>query len=65
MNKLFLQIRLFHLRMDENETVIEHLNVYNSMESQITFVGIKIDEEDKFITLLCSLLDSWDNLLLQ
>ena len=57
--------KLFHLRMDENDTVTEHFNFYNNLVSQITFVGIKIDEEDKFITLLCSLSDSWDNLLLQ
>ena len=50
--------KLFHLRMDENDTVIEHLNVYNTLASQITYVGIKMVEEDKCITLLCSLSDS-------
>ena len=63
MNNLFLQKKLFHLRMDENDTVTEHLNVYNTLVSQITSVGIKMAEEDKCITLLCSLLDSWDNLI--
>ena len=62
-NKLFLQKKLFHLRMDENDTVTENLNVYNTLVSKITFVGIKMDEEDKCITLLCSLSDSWDNLI--
>ena len=62
-NKLYLQKKLFRLRMDENDTITEHLNVYNTMVSQLTFVGIKMDEEDKCITLLCSLLDSWDNLI--
>ena len=44
--------------MDENDTVIEHMNAYNSLVSHITSVGIKIVEEDKCITLLCSFLDS-------
>ena len=30
-NKMFLQKKLFHLRMDENDTVTEHLNVYNTL----------------------------------
>ena len=58
MNKLFLQKKLFHLIMDENDTVTEHLNFYNTLVSQITSVGIKMVEEDKCITLLCSLSDS-------
>ena len=62
-NKLFLQKKLFHLKMDENDIVTEHLNVYNTLVSQITSVGIKMAKEDKCITLLCSLLDSWDNLI--
>ena len=49
--------------MDENETVTEHMNVYNTLLSQITSVGNKMPEEDKCITLLCSLSDSLDNLI--
>ena len=62
-NKFFLQKKLFQLIMDENDTVTEHLNVYNTMVSQVTSVGIKMAEEDKCITLLCSFPDSWDNLI--
>ena len=62
-NKLFLQKKLFHLIMDENDTITEHLNIYNTLVSQITFVGIKMAEEYQYITLLCSLSDSWDNLI--
>ena len=49
-NKLFLQKKLFHLRIDESETMIEHLNVYNTLVIQITYVGIKMAEENKYIT---------------
>ena len=62
-NKIFIQKKLFHLRMDENDTVIEHLNVYNTLVSHINFVGIRMANEDKCITLFCSLSDSWDNLI--
>ena len=41
-NKLFLQKKLFCVRMDENGIVTYHLNVYNTLVSQITFVGIKM-----------------------
>ena len=37
--------------------------MYNTLVSQITSVGIKMDKEDKCITLLCSLPDSQDNLI--
>ena len=57
-NKFFLQNKLFHLRMDENDIVAENFDVYNNMVSQKTYVGIKMAEEDKCITLLCSLPDS-------
>ena len=60
---MFLQKKLFHLRIDENDTVTKHLNVYNILVSRINYVGIKMVEEDKCITLLCSLRDSWDNLI--
>ena len=62
-NKLFLQNKLFDLRMDENDTVTENMNVDNIMVSQISYVHIKMVEEDKCITLLCSFLDSRDNLI--
>jgi hypothetical protein len=57
-NKLFLQNNLYHLRMEDGYSVIEHLNVFNTLASQLVSVNITIVEEDKCITLLCSLPDS-------
>ena len=41
----------------------EHLNAFNIVVSQLVSVEIKILDEDKCISLLFSLLDSWDSLV--
>jgi hypothetical protein len=64
-NKLFLRKKLYHLRMEDGDSVTEHLNAFNTLVSQLVSVNIMIAEEDKCITLLCSLPDSWDNLVVE
>jgi len=51
-NKLFLQKKLYNLRMKDGDSVTEHLNAFNTMISQLSFVDIKISDEDKCISLL-------------
>jgi hypothetical protein len=62
-NKLFLRKKLYHLRMEYGDSITKHLNSFNTLVSQLVSVNIMIAEEDKCINLLCSLPDSWDNMV--
>eukprot|EP00253_Pinus_taeda_P034309 PITA_34309 len=50
--------------MKDGDSVTENLNVFNIMVSQLSSVDIKIPNEDKCISLLCSLPDLWDSLVI-
>ena len=62
-NKLFLLNKIYRLRMADCDFVTKHLNYFNTLVHQVFYVNINMEEEDKCITLLCSLPNSWDNLV--
>ena len=43
-NKLFLRKKMYHLRMEDGESVTDHLNVFNTLASQLVSVHIKMEK---------------------
>ena len=54
---------MYNLRLKDGDSVTDHLNAFYIVVSQFLFVDIKISNEDKCISLLCSLPNSWDGLV--
>ena len=51
--------------MEDHYSVVDHLNSFNTMESQLVYVDIKMGGKGKCITLLCSFPNSWGNLVVE
>ena len=61
--KLYLKKQVYGLRMKEGIAVLEHLNFFNKVISELLAVDVKINEEDKALILLSSLLKSYDHII--
>eukprot|EP00253_Pinus_taeda_P027074 PITA_27074 len=60
-NRILLKRQLYSLRMKEGTLIADHLNAFNTLLVQLQSIEVKIPSEDKAITLLCSLPESWDH----
>ena len=63
-NKVFLIKRLFNMKMAEGGSIANHLNEFNTITSQLSFVGINFDEEIRALLILCSFPESWNSLVM-
>jgi hypothetical protein len=62
-SRIYLKRQLYCLWMKEGTKIVDHLNTFNTLIVQLTTMEIKFEDEDKAITLLCLLPESWDNLV--
>jgi hypothetical protein len=50
--------------MSECGSVVNHLNEFNMVNSQLSYVGVKIDDEVRSLLILFSLLEGWNGLVM-
>eukprot|EP00249_Psilotum_nudum_P030448 c43068_g1_i1 orf=258-698(-) len=62
-NKVFLIKILSNLKTHKGSFMIEHLNKFNVLCSQLVSMKVTLEDEIKALLLLCLLPDIWDNLI--
>ena len=56
--------RLFNMKMSEGRSVVDHLNEFNTITSKLSSVKVNFYDEVRALLILCSLLESWDSLVM-
>jgi AAA+ ATPase superfamily predicted ATPase len=57
-NNVFLMKCLFNMKMSEGGSIIDHLNYFDMVTNQLSFVGVNFDDEVRALLILCSLPES-------
>ena len=61
-NKVHLMKKPFNLRMAENASVAQHLDEFNTITNQLSFIEIDFDDEICALIVLASLPNTWEAL---
>ena len=54
----------FNMKMLKGGSIIDHLIDFKMFTDQLSFVGVNFDNEVRALLILCSLLESWDGLVM-
>ena len=61
--KVYLKQKLYKLSMQEGSDLVEHMNAFNQIVTDLARLSVKVDDEDRAILLLCSLPPSYEHLI--
>lgn len=61
--RLFLRRKFFTIQLQEGESMQEHINKVTTLAEQLEAIGATISDDDIAMTLLCSLPESYESLL--
>ena len=59
-NKVHLMKKLFNLKMVENASITQHLNEFNTITNQLSYVEIDFDDKIRALIVLAFLPNSWE-----
>ena len=63
-NKLYLKQKFYGLKMQEGSDLVEHVNTFNQLATDLARLDVKIDDEDKALLFLVSLPSSYEHLVI-
>ena len=63
-NKVFLMNRLFNMKMSEGGYVVDHLNEFNIVTNQLSSIGVKFDDDVRYLLILWSFPKIWNGLVM-
>ena len=63
-NKLYVKKQRYSLHMKKSSDLLEHLNIFNMLNTQLSSFRVNYEDEDKALLLLASLPTSFDHLVI-
>jgi len=62
-NKLYIKKQLYELCIKKGTPMLEHVNIFNKVISELLAVDVKIDEEDKALILRSLFPELYDHIV--